>query len=176
MIKILRKAILILAIFLIGGSTASFQIFTPKFDELGMYYLPVDYYTSPCPIPWGVDVIEWLTIYKWGNAYEAGFWDCSKMTAFTEWALENCGYEAQIKVSVDHAWIKVRFEDRWLLYEATSRRFVGWQPKEFYQEVKTYESIHELIAEQRWLYFDNPLEFLIWFKSEWAWWLTDENN
>ena len=152
------------------------NIFPPKLEGLDMYYLPVDYYDFPCVIPWGVDVVDWLTLYKWGNKYEANFWDCSKMTTFTEWALENCGYSTKIQTAPGHAWVEVKIDNHWYIYETTSRHFVMRQPAEYEQETETYDSIHELVLRQQRLYFENPLEFLIWLKSEWAWWLTDENN
>lgn len=174
--KLLSKLVLFLFVILLGGSSVSLSITPPKMGVLDKQYIPLDYYDSPCIVPWGMPVKDWLTKFHWGENYEAGFWDCSKMSLFTEWAVENCGHEAQIKVSADHAWVEIKFEDHWYIYEATSRRFVAWQPKEFYQEVATYDSVYQIAARQQYLYKESPLEFLIWFKSEWAWWLTDENN
>ena len=150
---------------LVGGSIPNLVVYVPNVSSrLDRHGIPVDYYSQRCPIPWGVDVSTWLTTYRWHRPYEEHVWDCSEMSAYTEFALENCGYQTDIVlVSFDragHAFIRVEIDGVWRTYEATIRK---WFPMHGMIHPRlAFRSIYQL----RHFYFDNGDFF-----KEWAWYL-----
>ena len=161
---IARALILILFITLIGGSLPITVVYVPQLTELTSQGIPVDYYSQRCVIPFGVDVETWLTIYRWDRPYEENEWDCSVMSSYTEFALENCGYRTEIiLISMDgfgHAFIRVMIDGAWRTYETTVRK---WFPMHGLIHPRlVFRSIHEL----RRFYFGRTSFF-----REFAWWL-----
>jgi len=79
--------------------------------------IPDDYYNRRCEIPAEQNVIEWL-LADWNenNQYQAKQWDCSNMAIYTEYILENCGYDAVIQGDNNHAWLLI-----WLPAGVTTR-------------------------------------------------------
>ena len=130
--------------------------------------VPSDYYDQKCIIPWGMSVETWLTETTWRMPYEQGEWDCSRMSAFTEWALENCGYSAEIvlvwslRAKEGHAFVRVKLDDGWREYEATGRH---WPPEDAYDLMRqrlVFASIHSASY-----FFERAPEI---FDQEFRWW------
>jgi len=84
-------------------------------------FIPKGYYESPCLIPKGVSINSYLTEYEWVDPYQENIWDCSQMSAYIEWLVENCGYEANIVIAsqIDHVWVEIKIGGKWRPYEAT---------------------------------------------------------
>jgi hypothetical protein len=88
------------------------------------------YYDCDCMLPTNMSMQEYLANSDWIDEYESGSWDCSQMSAYMEWSLENCGYNVVIRQAMcegeshGHAWILVEFEQGWLAYECTARCWV----------------------------------------------------
>lgn len=91
--------------------------------------IPDNYYGRMCPIPFWMSVETWLTELEWPYELENNVWDCSQTSAYTEWALENCGYEAEIilttvlyrGVVMGHAYVRVKIDEIWHDIETTYR-------------------------------------------------------
>lgn len=126
--------------------------------------IPDDYYDRQCIIPIGMSVETWLTKLEWPLPLEHDVWDCSDTSAYTEWVLENCGYEAEIVTimmkSYGHAFVRVKLDGRWREYEATSRE---WLPKIMGRLPKTvFPNLHHL---WHFMMYDT-----LGFGREWTWW------
>ncbi len=91
--------------------------------------VPEPYYQHQ-PLPEGVSAEEFLTNSKWIIDYEKHGFDCSQMSAYMEWRLENAGYDTVIMLdpTKQHAWIMVKIDDEWRAYETTSRRWIDDEP------------------------------------------------
>lgn len=136
--------------------------------------IPADYYDQPSIIPRGMPIKYWLFSLTWEDEYEMWGWDCSKMSAFTEWALENAGHSARIVISplLQHAWVEVYLGGKWVMYDATIRLL---HPPGFRQRVDMLPDTH---------YFEDLYELQEWygpdeqwaFEQEWAWWNPDWRN
>jgi len=149
------------------------EVRVPSLDDTG---IPADYYNRRCVIPYGMTVEVWLTIPKWPYPYEIGVWDCSQEAAFTEWALENCGYEADIVLTaiyppfetaapppgaVGHAYVRVKIDGKWHNYEATSRRWLTEKDMRWFRCPVVLRNIYGLYSFCR-----NKESFF----AEFAWW------
>lgn len=161
------KIILFLAVgaMLIGGAMSQPVVIVPTINKLDDRGIPTDYYNRRCVIPLGMPVKTWLTALKWDQPYEAQGWDCSQMSAYTEWALENCGYEASIILiqmgPYGHAFVIAKIDGEWGTYEATSRE---WMP------VLGTILPRMLFSNIYRLYYFRDTDF----NREWAWWLEDD--
>lgn len=171
-------SLVIVLTMLIGGSVSNVAIDVPYLTELDHCGIPVDYYDQRCIIPWAMPVETWLTVMKWPRPYERDAWDCSQMAAFTEWALENCGYEAETVLTrviiqvprrrmirgrmQGHAYVRVLLDGVWRNYEATSRRWLTARDMALMRGPDlTFGSIYSLY------YFTWDK---VGFAREWAWW------
>lgn len=127
--------------------------------------IPPDYYQRGCVIPAGMDVEYWLTELDWPYPYTMHAWDCSDTSAYTEWALENCGYNADIVVvelpTFGHAFVMIEIDGEKKPYETTSRK---WYPKliGLLHPDMVFPTIHSLRAFRP----DDTLGF----GREFAWW------
>ena len=162
--QIARALILILFITLIGGSLPITVVYVPQLTKLDSDGIPVDYYSRQCVIPLGMPVGVWLTALKWHRPYEENEWDCSTMSSYTEWAMENCGYRTEIVlVSLEgfgHAFVQIKIDGVWRIYEATIRK---WFPMHGLIHPKmAFASIYRLYH----FYLDDR-----GFQREWAWWV-----
>lgn len=126
--------------------------------------VPDDYYNQGCVIPHGMDVDTWLTGLEWPYPLEDHVWDCSKTSAYTEWAMENCGYEAEI-VLIDlgpfgHAFVMIEIDGKWKAYEATAREWLpelmGQWPRLVFGDIRQLRRFgpHDTLG----------------FGREWVWW------
>jgi hypothetical protein len=159
--------------------------------------IPENYYGMHSPIPWWMPVEHWLSL-PWAQPYEINEWDCSRMAAYTEWALETRGYEAKIVVSqmYGHAWVLVKLDGQWVAYEATGRYLVRqdgsngmewmyyWTISEYPQQKffrYLYASQLQFVAVEfddiydvwNWTIAHYPIrEAREWAAAwEWAWWI-----
>jgi len=137
---------------------------------------------------------EYLANSEWIDDYEAGSWDCSQMSSYMEYMLENCGYHVVIRHAdvegedYGHAWILVEFEQGWLAYECTGRywvypneavarsyepySYVHWNPS-FYTAGVQYESIHDVWAYYKQCASGNTMQETVMrdtFLQEYGWW------
>lgn len=101
------------------------------------------YYSQPCLIPKDTPVEVWLTEGVWERKYEINEWDCSNMTAYTEWVLENCGYSATIIIGYYHSWLEIDLPSADLFwYETVYRYPTPVQPD--LEGIWRFDSIHDL--------------------------------
>lgn len=99
------------------------------------------YYASRCKQRYGVDDLEeYLDRWGWAEgAYTKGVFDCSEMSAYIEWRLENEGYNTAIVVGQSpwnpetrHAWLLVETSsDKYMPVEATQYTLVKWDSPYF---------------------------------------------
>jgi len=126
------------------------------------------YYVKPKEQKFGVqDLEDELIGFEWYYPYQADVFDCSEMSAFLEWYLENEGWHAKIVAgdspsdSGRHAWLLVETsEGKYMPVEATSVRVVLWSEPNFdnywiYDD--EFETIQDAIA-----YNENEFD---WWKS-----------
>ena len=104
----------------------------PLLPTIPISPIPNDYYNCGCFLPSDISMYKYMETFSWNDdsQYEIAGFDCSQMATYTEWELENCGYNVVIALrdetpdSVGHAWILVEFSDGWLAYECTSCHWV----------------------------------------------------
>ena len=141
--------------------------------------IPDNYYNQSNTLPDGVTISEFLTKGKWTDKYEKGGFDCSQMSAYTEFVLENNGVHAYIVKSdkMQHAWVMVETEEGLIAYESTGR-FWMYENRitalkhgskdynaSFYTEGVRYETIYDV-----WEDDDEYSGWYNWFIGEWSWW------
>jgi hypothetical protein len=144
------------------------QIDTPIFPDDSRFVVPGDYYNSACPIPKWMPVKMWLTMMVWRAPYELNGWDCSQMAAYTEWAMENCGYDTQIAVSESHAWVIIDIRGEKCGYECTSRHIRNTE--KYLDPLAIFENLYDILFQ----YLGGRMsktEALESFNREWGWWL-----
>jgi len=150
-----------------------------KIPALTIYdVVPSDYYDSPCYIPKGVSLNSYLTEYSWIDPYQADGWDCSQMSAYVEWLVENCGYEANIVIAnrIDHVWVDIKIGNKWRPYEATTGSFYFWPEvlNEIYEgRTLTFEDIYEVIDYSNRRFSSGSPSWIYMAINEWAWWKED---
>lgn len=111
------------------------------------------YYASLAKQRYGVDDLkEYLDRWEWiEGAYTMGVFDCSEMSAYLEWRLENEGYHTVIAVGEApwgngyHAWLLVEVEpEGYMPVEATTYDLVKWDDP-YFDNYFVYEQIFETI-------------------------------
>lgn len=124
------------------------------------------YYVKPDEQKFGVyDLEDELYGLEWLHSYQAGVFDCSEMSAYLEWHLENEGWNAVLVIgdtpfdSGYHAWLLVETsEGQYMPVESTTIEIVWWD-NPYFDNYFTYdyefETIHEAIA---------------YYESEFDWW------
>lgn len=149
--------------------------------------IPSEYYSQNCELPTDQSMQEYLANSNWVDNYELGGWDCSQMSAYMEFMLENCGYntiivEAETDYSESgHAWILVEFQQGRLAYECTGRYWVypneavarsyepynavHWNPS-FYTAGVQYEGIYDVWSDYK--QYSNGEDV---FLEEYGWWI-----
>lgn len=124
------------------------------------------YYVKPDEQKFGVyDLDDELYGFEWCEQYEEGVFDCSEMSAYLEWYLENEGWHTKIVVgdspfgSGRHAWLLVETsEGKYMPVEATSVTVVWWSDPNF---------------DNYWIYdykFETIQDAIAWNESEFDWW------
>lgn len=94
------------------------------------------YYASRCKQRYGVDDLEsYLDRWQWSEGtYVSGRFDCSEMSAYLEWRLENEGYHTYIVCgkspsggSGRHSWLLVETsKGKYMPVEATQYDIIKW--------------------------------------------------
>jgi len=125
------------------------------------------YYASLTKQRYGVDDLEeYLGRWQWvEGAYVAGQFDCSQMSAYLEWKLENEGYHTVIVAGEPpggdgkHSWLLVETsDDHYMPVEATTYSIVyWWNPhfEEYFVYDYEFEMIHQALEY-------SPTEFNWW--------------
>ena len=125
------------------------------------------YYASLTKQRYGVsDLEEYLNRWQWTEgAYVAGEFDCSEMSAYLEWKLENEGYNTLIVTGDSpfglgkHAWLLVQTSvEGYMPVEATTYSIVYWWDMDF-DNYFVYD--HQ---------FENIQEALDYSPNEFDWW------
>ncbi|MBE0525265.1 MAG: hypothetical protein IBX40_13185 [Methanosarcinales archaeon] len=138
------------------------QYTNSEYDEAFFFF----YYVKPEEQKFGVyDLEDELSGLEWLHPYQAGVFDCSEMSAFLEWHLENEGWHTKIVAgdspfgSGRHAWLLVETsEGKYMPVEATSVRVVWWSDPNF---------------DNYWIYdhkFETIQEAIDYYESEFDWW------
>jgi hypothetical protein len=131
------------------------------------------YYASLAKQRYGVsDLEEYLNRWQWSEgAYVAGEFDCSEMSAYLEWKLENEGYNTLIVTgdspfgSGKHAWLLVQTSvEGYMPVEATTYSIVYWS--------NTYFDNYFVYDYQ----FENIQEALDYSPNEFDWWTDYSPN
>jgi hypothetical protein len=131
------------------------------------------YYASLTKQRYGVsDLEEYLDRWQWSEgAYIAGEFDCSEMSAYLEWKLENEGYNTLIVTGDSpfglgkHAWLLVQTSvEGYMPVEATTYSIVYWSD--------TYFDNYFVYDYQ----FENIQEALDYSPNEFDWWTDYSPN
>jgi len=131
------------------------------------------YYASLAKQRYGVsDLEEYLDRWEWSEgAYVAGEFDCSEMSAYLEWRLENEGYNTLIVTgdspfgTGNHAWLLVQATvDGYMPVEATTYSIVYWWDM-YFDDYFVYD--HQ---------FEDIQEALDYSPNEFDWWEDYDPN
>lgn len=124
------------------------------------------YYVEPSEQKFGVyNLDDELSSFELPKPYQAGVFDCSEMSAFLEWHLENEGWHTIIVFgdspfgSGYHAWLLVETStDAYMPVESTTIEIVWWENPNF---------------DNYWVYdheFETIQEGVAYNESEFDWW------
>jgi len=124
------------------------------------------YYVFPAEQRFGVyDLEDELYGYEWIEPYREGVFDCSEMSAYLEWELENKGWHTLIVVgdspfgSGRHAWLLVECEQgKYMPVESTNIEIVWWEDS-YFDNYFIYD--HE---------FETIQDALAYSETEFDWW------
>lgn len=110
------------------------------------------YYVKP-EQKYGVyNLSDWLNRWKWIKPYQEGVFDCSEMSAYLEWKLENEGWHTKIIVGDSpsgsgrgHAWLLVETSvGKYMPVESTNMAVVWWESPYFDNYFKYDHSIETI--------------------------------
>lgn len=114
------------------------------------------YYAGQCEQRYGVDDLEsYLDRWQWiEGTYVEGKFDCSEMSAYIEWRLENEGFHTVIVVGqspsnpeAGHAWLLVETSSgEYMPVEATQYALVKWD-NPYFDQYFSYDHSFETILE-----------------------------
>jgi len=138
------------------------QYTNSEYDEALFFF----YYVEPEEQKFGVyDLEDELNGLEWIEPYEKGVFDCSEMSAYIEWHLENEGWDAIIVIgdtpfdSGYHAWLLVETsEGHYMPVESTTIEIVWWDDP-YFDNYFTYDYDFETIQEA-----------IAYNESEFDWW------
>lgn len=125
------------------------------------------YYIRPREQQFGIDKLDsFLSDKQWLQYYERGAFDCSHMSAYLEYKLENVGFNTLIVLGptpwdpeTSHAWLLVETSPgEYMPVEATYPSIVWWGDP-YFDNYYTYDHIFETIQE--------ALDY--WYE-EFRWW------
>ena len=125
------------------------------------------YYASLAKQRYGVDDLEeYLDRWEWTEgSYVEGVFDCSEMSAYIEWRLENEGYHTYMVCGESpwgdgyHAWLLAETsEGEYMPVEATQYDLIKWSSP-YFDNYFTYDHIFETIQDA-----------LDYNYSEYDWW------
>ena len=138
-----------------GYQTGSGRGYLEGFDE-GWKSGRFDFYYIEPEQKYGVyDLSDWLNKWKWIKPYQEGVFDCSEMSAYLEWKLENEGWHTKIIVgdspfgSGRHAWLLVETSnDKYMPVESTNMAVVLWDSPYFdnyFKYDRSFETIQDAL-------------------------------
>jgi hypothetical protein len=141
---------------------ANHQYTNAEYDEAFFSF----YYVAPEEQKFGVyDLEDELYGLEWLHPYEENVFDCSEMSAYLEWHLENEGWNALIVAGEapwdggGHAWLLVETsEGQYMPVESTTIEIVWWEDPNFdnyFIYDYTFETIQEAVD---------------YYESEFDWW------
>ncbi len=132
-----------------------------------------EFYYSPAVVHRvGLDELKgYLELFDWiPQFYSEGYFDCSEIAAYMEWALENAGFHTVLLCGDSptgggrHAWLLVEAgENRYMPVEATIPKVVLWDDKHFddyFARDYSYDDITQAITAGR---------------TEFDWWVNWES-
>jgi len=134
-----------------GNSTGYLDGFS-KGWESGKF----DFYYIKPEQKYGVyDLSDWLNRWKWIKPYQEGVFDCSEMSAYLEWKLENEGWHTKIIVgdspfgSGQHAWLLVETSNgKYMPVESTNMAVLLWDSPHFdnyFKYDRSFETIQDAL-------------------------------
>lgn len=132
--------------------------------QTNTHAIPDDYYNQTSS-PSNASIMNELRNWKWNREYEINVFDCSDMSAYLEYYLENRGFNTTICTGDHHAWILINIDDTEIAYETTGCYFVYNDP-EYYSPDKKYNTIYDLHEYYLGFYYGQES-----FDEEYAWWL-----
>lgn len=124
------------------------------------------YYVEPSEQKFGVyELSDELDGLEWSQPHQAGVFDCSEMSAFLEWHLENEGWHTYIVCGEApwdggyHAWLLVETStDAYMPVESTTIEIVWWDDP-YFDNYFIYDNEFETIQEA-----------IAYNESEFDWW------
>ena len=143
------------------------QVEKPTYGN--MFYF---YYTPLEDQQYGVDNLEACLNRSWKKeVYEPSLFDCSEMSAFLEWYLENEGWHTVIKTGITpndsggkHAWLLVETSaGKYMPVEATQWSVVLWD-NPYFDNYFEYSLMEFETIQEAWEYA--PTEFDWWASSD----------
>jgi len=142
----------VLISFLLVGWFASYQ-YAYNQAEMSRFEF---YYAGLTKQRYGVDKVEsFLDGWYWiTGTYAEGEFDCSEMSAYIEWRLENAGFHTIIVTGqspsnpeAKHAWLLVETSSgKYMPVEATEYALVKWQ-NQYFDQYFDYDHSFETILE-----------------------------
>jgi len=104
------------------------------------------------------DLKAFLSKLKIPHKYERGVFDCSEISAYVEWALEDAGFDAYIVLAEDHAWNMVKVAGATYYIDISSEKpYIFKSDKRYPKIVKVFKNIYEVVG-----YYHSV--------KEWDWW------
>jgi len=104
------------------------------------------------------DLKAFLSKLKIPHKYERGVFDCSEISAYVEWALEDAGFDAYIVLAEDHAWNMVKVAGATYYVDMSSGKpYIFKSDKRYPKIVKVFKNIYEAVD-----YYHSV--------KEWDWW------
>jgi len=131
-------------------------------DKLRLYeQVPHGYYSTNFFPEYGntvEDLKAFLSKLKIPHKYERGVFDCSEISAYVEWALEDAGFDAYIVLAEDHAWNMVKVAGATYYVDMSSGKpYIFKSDKRYPKIVKVFKNIYEAVD-----YYHSV--------KEWDWW------
>lgn len=112
---------------------------------------------------YGIDKLREVLTIRWLKAYEVNFFDCSEMSAFLEYWLENKGFNTDIVSDRSHSWVIVETEPGiWTHVESTSSApyVINERPyNDRYKDI--FQAIKSSPADYDWWNSVKPGEYII---------------
>jgi len=131
-------------------------------DKLRLYeQVPHGYYSTNFFPEYGntvEDLKAFLSKLKLPHKYERETFDCSEISAYVEWALEDAGFDAYIVLAEDHAWNMVKVAGATYYVDMSSGKpYIFKSDKRYPKIVKVFKNIYEAVD-----YYHSV--------KEWDWW------
>ena len=131
-------------------------------DRLKLYeQVPHGYYSTNFFLEYRntvEDLKTFLSKLKLPHKYERGVFDCSEISAYVEWALEDAGFDAYIVLAEDHAWNMVKVAGATYYVDMSSGKpYIFKSDKRYPKIVKIFKNIYEAVE-----YYHSV--------KEWDWW------